>query len=232
MGYYPFTVLWIHSYKCRFWKQSLIHIYCNKKKCSICINHYTAEMCYSVWRFITTCFTAQCLLLLFISCPLFPPHLSLFLPHIEADQPLHFIYLHKHCSLLLTQICLLLSFTQTIYLMCFCNSLRLPSLCMWVYCEKIKQVFNDNGLMCRWTEGDWNRMACWKIRSQHLQGANIIESRKGCLCASAVVNSPFVSQGPTVAAIVPLYRRNWIFFSIFFLPFFSASADSLASVQT
>lgn len=36
------------------------------------------------------------------------------------------------------------------------------------------------------------------------KGANIIGSQKECLRASAVVNSPFVSQGPAFYAIVPL----------------------------
>lgn len=90
----------------------------------------------------------------------------------------------------------------------------------WMYCEEIKHVFNDNGLMCEWMEGDWNRTACWKIRSQHLQGTNIIGSQKECLRASAVVNSPFVSQGPAISAIVPLFKE-WIGFFFLSLWFFS-----------
>lgn len=49
-------------------------------------------------------------------------------------------------------------------------------------------------------------------------------SQKECLCASAVVNSPFVSQGPAFSAIVPLWRKNWIFF--FVSVRFSAHVDS------
>lgn len=86
--------------------------------------------------------------------------------------------------------------SQAIYLMCFLTLYVCTHCEERVHCEEIKDVFNDNGLMCEWMEGDWNRMACWKIRSRHLQGANIIGSQKECLRASAVVNSPFVSQGP------------------------------------
>lgn len=84
-----------------------------------------------------------------------------------------------------------------------------------VYCEEIKHVFNDNGLMCGWMVGDWNTTACWKIRSQHLQGTSIMGSQKECLRASAVVNSPFVSQGPAISAIVPLFREGIGFFFFF-----------------
>lgn len=65
-------------------------------------------------------------------------------------------------------------------------------------------------------EGDWNRTARRKIRSQHLQGTNIIGSQKECLRASAVVNSPFVSQGPAISAIVPLFTEGIGFFFFFF----------------
>lgn len=71
-------------------------------------------------------------------------------------------------------------------------------------------------------EGDWNRTARRKIRSQHLQGTNIIGSQKECLRASAVVNSPFVSQGPAISAIVPLFTEGIGFFFFFFSRWFSA----------
>lgn len=88
----------------------------------------------------------------------------------------------------------------------------------WMYCVEIKHVFNDNGLMWKWMEEDWIRATCRKkIRSQHLQGTNIIGSQKECLCASAVVNSPFVSQGLTISAIVLLLRKGigFIFSDVF-----------------
>lgn len=51
-------------------------------------------------------------------------------------------------------------------------------------------------------------------------GTNIIGSQKECLCASAVVNSPFVSQGPAISVIVPLFREaiGFFFFQWVFLP--------------
>lgn len=80
--------------------------------------------------------------------------------------------------------------------------------------------------MCEWMEGDWNRMVHGdgggekKIRSQHLQGANIIGSQKECLRASAVVNSPFVSRGPGLLRHCSVLEKelDFFFFRWFLFP--------------
>lgn len=51
-----------------------------------------------------------------------------------------------------------------------------------------------------------------KIRSQHLQGNNIMGSQKECLRTSAVVNSSFVSRATTNSAIVRLFTEGIGFF--------------------
>lgn len=97
--------------------------------------------------------------------------------------------------------------------------------------ECIVRKSNAYLMIMDWCAGEWREIGterrAGKIRSQHLQGANIIGSQKECLRAWAVVNSPFVSQGPAISAIVPLFREGIGFFffllSVVFLP--SSAAD-------